>query len=463
MYAVVDIETTGGHPSANGITEIAIVVYDGEQVIHQYQTLINPGVPIPIYISALTGISNEMVQSAPTFNDVAQEVFLLLHDKIFVAHNVNFDYSFLKYHLGLAGYDLQCKKLCTVRLGRKIFPGLLSYSLGKFCSQMNIKIENRHRAGGDALATSTLFAMMLQNDMEGHIAASLKYSSKEQVLPPNLDRKDFDSLPKCAGVYYFLDQKGKVIYVGKAKNLRKRVASHFSGNNAGKQRQDFLKHIHGIRFEACATELMSFILEAVEIKRLWPQNNRALKRFDQAYGIYLYEDQKGYQRLVLDKRRKYSAPVYSFNSILEGHNLIVQLMKTHQLCPKLCFVQKNNDACIGLAEAHCFGACEGREDPATYNLRTAAALQYLKSSLPSLLIQDDGQHPGEQSVVLMEEGKLTGMGCVPIDFSLHNITELKNYLRPYPSNDYIRNIILSHASRYPHKVTVLNSSIADSA
>ena len=136
MYAIVDIETTGGHASSNGITEIAIIIHDGVTEVSRFETLVNPEKPIPIYVRALTGITDEMVRAAPLFKDIAPQVYTLLHDKIFIAHNVNFDYSFLKHHLAICGFNLNCKKVCTVRLGRKVFPGLPSYSLGKFCGSL---------------------------------------------------------------------------------------------------------------------------------------------------------------------------------------------------------------------------------------------------------------------------------------------------------------------------------------
>lgn len=174
LYAVVDIETTGGHASANGITEVAINIHDGNQIVESYTTLINPKQAIPAYITALTGIDDHMLMDAPTFDDVALQIYQLLNDKIFVAHNVNFDYSFLKHHLAAAGYDLQCKKLCTVRLSRKLIPGKSSYSLGKLCTALQIPIQNRHRAAGDADATSILFNLLLEHDQEGTIAEMLK-------------------------------------------------------------------------------------------------------------------------------------------------------------------------------------------------------------------------------------------------------------------------------------------------
>ncbi len=157
MYAIVDIETTGGHASAFGITEIAVFIHDGSRIIKHFETLINPQQNIPSYITALTGINNAMVASAPVFEEIAPTLFDILKDQIFVAHNVNFDYSFIHHHLKVAGYELNVKKLCTVRLGRKVFPGLPSYSLGKLCRTLDLPIENRHRAGGDAQATVLLF------------------------------------------------------------------------------------------------------------------------------------------------------------------------------------------------------------------------------------------------------------------------------------------------------------------
>src|SRR6201995_4193934 len=180
MYAIVDIETTGGHASANGITEIAICIHNGRKVIERYETLVNPQREIPIYIQALTGINNDMVRDAPLFEEVAADIYHLLNGKIFVAHNVNFDHSFVKYHLTAAGYDLQCNKLCTVRLGRKILPGLPSSSLGKLCHHLGIENNSRHRAMGDADATAELFSLLLQNDKDGHITSALKQRSKEQ-------------------------------------------------------------------------------------------------------------------------------------------------------------------------------------------------------------------------------------------------------------------------------------------
>jgi len=453
LYAVVDIETTGGHASANGITEVAINIHDGNQIVERYTTLINPKRDIPVYITALTGIDDEMLKDAPIFEDVALQIYQLLHNKIFVAHNVNFDYSFLKHHLANAGYDLQCRKLCTVRLSRKVFPGKVSYSLGKLCNALQIPINNRHRASGDADATSILFNLLLEHDSEGIIAEMLKKTSKEQVLPPNLDKAAIMKLPNQPGVYYFKDNKGKIVYVGKAKDLKKRVTSHFTGNQPNRQRQDFLRTIHHVDYVTCGTELMALILEANEIKRLWPENNRAMKRYEHKYDLYIFEDQNGYMRLAIDKHKKNNKAFQSFNNLLEGYNYLNMLVEKYQLCAKLCYLQKTASKCIAHENGQCFGACSGIETVAVYNKRLNAALDDIQRLQPSFALVDEGRKEEEMSCLVVERGIFYGMGYfTDKNYLSDGLAPIKESLSIYQSNSYIINLILNHAEQHPQKL-----------
>lgn len=453
LYAVVDIETTGGHASANGITEVAINIHDGNEIVESYTTLINPGIPIPAHITALTGIDDAMLEDAPVFDDVALQIYQLLHDKVFVAHNVNFDYSFLKHHLAAAGYDLQCTKLCTVRLSRKLIPGKASYSLGKLCTALEIPIYNRHRAAGDADATSILFNLLLSADDNGVIAEMLKKTSKEQALPPNLDKASILRLPNQPGVYYFKDSKGKIVYVGKAKNLKKRVTSHFTGNNANRQRQDFLRTIHHVEFVVCGTELMALILEANEIKRLWPENNRAMKRYEHKYDLYVFEDQNGYLRLAIDKHKKNNRAFQSFNNLLEGYNFLNQLVDKYQLCARLCYLQKTATKCYAHENGQCFGACSGIETVTVYNKKLNAALADIQKQQPSFALVDEGRADNEFSCLVVENGQFYGMGYfTDTKYLSDGLAPIKNDLAVYPSNSYILNLILTHAAQFPQKM-----------
>ncbi|CAM4078006.1 DNA polymerase-3 subunit epsilon [Pedobacter westerhofensis] len=451
LYAVVDIETTGGFASGNGITEISILVHDGSKVVDSFETLINPEQDIPFYIESLTGISNDMVSSAPLFADVAPRIYELLHDKVFVAHNVNFDFSFVRYQLAQCGFSLVSKKLCTVRMSRKIIPGHASYSLGKLCQALGIPLNHRHRAGGDAAATALLLSLLLQNDTENLISQSLHKASKEQVLPPNLPKSSIDALPSNPGVYYFKDNKGKIIYIGKAVNIKKRVCSHFSGNSIKKQRQEFLKNIHTIDFTICGTELMALILEAAEIQKHWPENNRALKRFEQKYALYSFEDQKGYMRLGIDKYKKNTNALFTFNSILAGQSMLRGMITEHELCEKLCFIQKNRSSCTAVDSGNCHGACQGLEHPYSYNTRVKAAVAHLKSTLPSFALIDTGRNEDEQSCLWVEEGKFYGMGYISFHTDIADMESMRSCIVPYPSNDYILNMVLDYAEMNPDK------------
>ncbi|MDB5193548.1 MAG: polymerase subunit epsilon [Segetibacter sp.] len=445
MFAIVDIETTGGFASGNAITEIAIAIHNGQRLVEYYETLINPQIPIPRYVQSLTGISNAMVSQAPLFHEVASTIHNLIHDKIFVAHNVNFDYSFVKYQLEQAGFQLDCKKLCTVRLARKVLPGHLSYSLGKLCGSLNIDIDQRHRAGGDTKATVKLFEEILRADEAGEIKLMLKGKSKDQHLPPNLPVEKVEQLPKCPGVYYFHNQKGKVVYVGKAKDLRKRVTSHFSNNKTGKQKQEFLREIHNISYEVCGTELMAFILESVEIKRLWPLYNRSMKGFQQVYALYSFEDGRGFQRLAIEKKKKHLQSIHTFNGLTEGLHLLKHLIDTFKLCPKLCFIDTTPGSSLA----------DDQNIPVNvYNERVQQAIQYLKISLPSFALVETisvEKRENKQSVILMENGRFYGMGYLPHNVSISSLDQIKSQITPYPENDYIRGLIYQHAGKYPEK------------
>lgn len=443
LYAIVDIETTGGYAAGNGVTEVAIVIHDGKEILHFYETLVNPHQPIPYFIQSLTGITNDMVAHAPSFGEVAGQIFELLQEKVFVAHNVNFDYSFLKYHLAEAGYMLDSRKLCTVRLARKILPGLNSYSLGKLCRQVGVNHTSHHRAGGDALATADLFKMMVEKDEANVITAMLKGRNREQYLPPNVPVEQVDNLPASSGVYYFYNATGKIIYVGKANNLSKRVKSHFSNNKAGKQKQDFLREIYSISYKETATELMAHILESTEIRRLWPVHNRSQRGYLPRYGLFVYEDRQGYKRFGIEKNKHYVKPVYTFNTIIEGHNRLRTLIEEFDLCPRLCNIAKAE--CVDNATCIC------KKSPEVYNQKMVKAIAWLDGHLPSFVYIDKGIRRNEQSAILVKKGIFYGMGYVKDEGHLSDISTLEQKLEPYQDNDYIRNLIYKHAAIYPER------------
>jgi DNA polymerase-3 subunit epsilon len=457
MYAIVDIETTGSYASANGITEIAIHVFDGKKTIEKFETLINPGQPIPRFIQSFTGITNELVADAPRFEEVAEKVFRLLDENIFIAHNVNFDFSFIKSHLLKSGFDLKSKKLCTVRLSRKIFPGFPSYSLGNLCRSLEINIKDRHRAGGDAAATVKIFKQLLENDTDDFIGKSLLRNSKEQVLPPNVPKQHFDQLPAGPGVYYFHNNKGKIIYVGKAINIRNRVNSHFSNNSGSRQKQNFIRHIHSISYKSCATELMASILESAEIKRYWPKFNYSQKHWEDVFGIFVYEDQNGYLRLTIEKNKKQLKPVYTFRNLTEGYDWLRKAVEENNLCPKLSFLQKGDGACSETENGGCKGACIKKENKTRYNNRVKKLIKTLEEE-DSYAILDEGLQDDERSCILVHNGRFFGMGYLPAGMEISDAEELKEYLTNYRENNYIKNLLISYREKFPDSVLIINTN-----
>ncbi len=443
MYAIVDIETTGNYTQRNKITEIAIYIYNGEKIVNKFHSLINPESIIPPYISSLTGITNQMVENAPKFYEVAKTIYQLLDKKIFVAHNVNFDYNFIRQEFKYLGGDFQARKLCTVRLARKILPGLPSYSLGNLARQLNIEINSRHRAFGDAEATVKVFEILQASDKDGHIEQSLKKNSYEASLPPNLPREQFEHLPEEPGVYYFFDIKGKVIYVGKAKNIRKRVKSHFTPGSETTQKQHMFREIHGISYELCGNELVSLLFENYEIKRLWPLYNQAQKRVTWNYGIYLYEDQRGYKRFSISRTHIAGRPIVLFKSLNEARNFLKNKTDEFELCPKLTGLQKSPGSCFDYRIHKCYGACLGEEKPARYNKRVNKVLQSFSQENLSAAIIGPGRNREESSVVWIEQGKYLGFGFYDNQAEILHSSQLKNYIKYFPDNQDIQRILQS--------------------
>lgn len=453
-YAIVDIETTGGNASGSRITEIAIVIHDGTRIIERWETLVNPEKEIPLPIFALTGITNAMVRHAPVFETIAEKVLELLNDRIFVAHNVNFDYSFIRHELEAAGFKWTARKLCTVRAARKLRPGLRSYSLGNLCRALDIPIENQHRAGGDVNATAILFSRLLEWDSEGALAMMVKKTAQDQQLPPNLPPKDFEQLPEKPGVYYFYNQYRKVIYVGKAVNLKKRVASHFSGHSAKPQRQHFLREIHGISFEVCATEIMALLLECSEIKKLWPEYNKALKRFEPKFGLYDYEARNGYRYLAVGKLSKFQTGLAVFNNAYEGVNLLLQLAKEFGIDSRFCkYGTPADGAVIVKYDTNDF------PDVGTHNQKVQNALDSLTQERPSFAIIDKGRTLDERSCIWVENGHFYGMGYMGSDVGFSDPSEVKDYVVPYRSNQYMLQLIHRYAQKYPGKVVLQRSAL----
>lgn len=444
MYAIVDIETTGGYAANHRITEIAIYNHDGIRVTDSFHTLVNPGRNIPYYITGLTGITSEMVFNAPAFKEIAEDLYRRLEGKVFVAHNAHFDYSFLKKEFEQVGIQWQSKKLCTVRLSRKIIPGLRSYSLGSLAKSLGIEITNRHRAGGDASATARIFDQLLQRDRDSYILRALKKNSGETILPPNLSKDEFDKLPAKCGVYYFHDARGNVIYVGKANNIKKRIAGHFTGDAREWSRSRIRNEIHHISYELTGNELIALILESQEIRRLWPKYNMAQKYRTDEWGVFDYEDRNGFLRFSVNQVSRGSHPLIKFSTKGDAWNFLWKKVREFELCPKLSGLQVAKGLCFEYQTGECSGACMGVESPRKYNRRVEAAIGSFHDKGSNIAIIGPGRHRDEQSLVLVEEGTYSGFGFFDRDISIADLESARNFVRRSVQTPTVQNLINSY-------------------
>jgi DNA polymerase-3 subunit epsilon len=444
MYAIVDIETTGGYAENHRITEVAIYLHDGIQVTDSFHTLINPGRNIPYYITGLTGITTEMVLDSPQFEEIAEDLLKRLEGKIFVAHNAHFDYSFLKKEFEQVGINWQSKKLCTVRLSRKIIPGLRSYSLGSLAESLGIEIINRHRAGGDAAATAKIFDQLLRRDRDGYIIKVLKRNSGETILPPNLAKEEFDRLPALPGVYYFLNANGNVIYVGKAINIKKRIAGHFTGDAREWSRSKIRNEIHHITYELTGNELIALILESQEIRRLWPKYNQAQKFRVEEWGVFDYEDRNGYLRFSVNVVARGARPLVRFSTKGEAWNFLWEKVRDYELCPKLCGLQLSKGLCFDYQSGGCHGACMGIESVKLYNARVEQAIRAFRDEGETVAIIGKGRNIDEQSLVLVERGAYVGFGFFDREASISDFESAKNYIKPSIETRTVQNLINSY-------------------
>ncbi len=424
LFAVTDIETTGAQPAGNGITELAIIVWDGERELRRWHSLINPGREIPTFISALTGITADMLADAPSFEDVAEEVYEMLRDTVFVAHNVNFDFSFIRSQFQACGYAWDPKKLCSVRLARKAYPGLRSYSLSQLCTHMGIRNTAPHRAYGDAAATLELLKSCVFQLGGAEVRALIKRGNPESYLPNQLESATFQGLPDKPGVYYLLDTKGKPLYIGKARNIRSRVKQHFSTDRTAEKLHGFMREVCDISFTLTGTELIALLLEDAEIRKYWPPYNRAQKHRPAAWGIFRYTDQRGYERLAVNPVSKTVAPLRTFHSAFRARNWLLAFAQRWEL------------------DLHLSGFLPpgaGLPAPDVHNARIAEAVMNIRSDEPSFVLHGRGRSQDEYSFVLIEQGQLAGFGFTCETPS--GAEQLRDLLQPIPSSPVVQSII----------------------
>jgi len=436
QYAIVDIETTGLSPSTEKITEIAILIHDGTKVVETFSTLINPEMKIPYRITQMTGINNRMVEDAPKFYEVAKKIVEITEDKIIVGHNVRFDYGFIRSEYKSLGYEYQRQTLDTIKLCRKLIPGQPSYGLGNLCKSLKIDNHARHRAEGDALATTRLFELLLSIEGEPE-------KTNLNGMQSSLGKSLIENLPKEPGVYYFYNKDNELIYVGKSINIHDRILSHLN-NNLNKKAVEMRNAIADVQFTLTGNELVALLLESSEIKKHQPLYNRAQRRTFFNQGLYSFFDDEGYLNLKITRVIASLNPLYTYSSVNEGRNHVEMLMEEYGLCQKLCGLYDTQGPCFHYQIHQCRGACVGEETKESYNLRVQQALDNYHFEHQNFLLIAAGRHPHEKAIVKVENGRYRGFGYVDETSDLNNPDLLHECITSYSDNKEVRRIIKSH-------------------
>ncbi|OEK08102.1 exonuclease [Flavivirga aquatica] len=441
MYAILDIETTGGKYNEEGITEIAIYKYDGHEVVDQFISLINPEREIQPFVVNLTGINSNMLRNAPKFYEVAKRIVEITEDCILVAHNAQFDYRILCTEFRRLGFQYDRRSLCTVELSKDLIPDQPSYSLGKLVRSLGIPVTDRHRASGDALATVKLFKILLDKDTsKSIIQQSIRLNPKRQLEPKHLDI--IDSLPSITGVYYIHKANGDIIYIGKSNNIKKRINQHFTATN--QKSKKLQAQVTTVTYEATGSELVALLKESEEIKRLRPIFNRALRRSVFTHALYSFKDENDYINLKIDKADGRKNAITTFSNRQSGKSFITKAVEDYNLCQKLADLYKTKTSCFNYDIKTCEGACIQKEPSESYNKRVEALIEKNSYSNKNMVIIDKGRDIDERSAILIENGIFKGLGFFSLNYQINNKEVLESIITPMQNNRDSQHIIQNY-------------------
>ena len=444
MYAILDIETTGGQFNEEGITEIAIYKYDGHEIVDQFISLVNPEIPIQPFVVKLTGINNAMLHLAPKFFEVAKRIIEITQDCVIVAHNASFDFRILRTEFRRLGYNFEAKTLCTVELAKVLIPEQPSYSLGKLVRALGIPMADRHRASGDALSNVKLFKMLLDKDLEKVILKELIKTEIDKGIAPKL-LDIVDSLPSKTGTYYIHNEKSELIYIGKSRNIKKRINQHFTGTTT--KCKKIQAEVFTVTYDETGSELIALLKESEEIKINKPILNRAQRKTIFQWALYSEYDNNGYLNLKLQKADGRKKEITSFTTLQEGKNTLFRIASEYHLCQKLTGLYITKSECFQYKIKECDGACTGKISPLVYNDRVQSYIDKNSFENQNMVLMDRGRTINERSAILIENGIYKGYAFYDLNYQINNIEILRNIIIPMQNNRDTRNIIQSHIRR----------------
>jgi DNA polymerase III subunit epsilon len=442
-FAIIDVETTGGNPQKDKITEIGLILHDGHQVLHSYNQLINPERSIPSFITGITGITDQMVQDAPKFYEIAKEIVELTADAFFVAHNARFDYGFFVNEFKHLGYSYNKQTYCTVQMSRRAFPGLNSYSLGNLVRYFEIPLDKHHRALDDAMATTMLFEKIIQSEYYTKISPLLsKKSIREIKLPASIKKAYLDSIPDTTGIYYFYNKENQIIYVGKSVELRSRIWSHFTDQT--ERGMKLQTNVADISYTETGSELAALLYEAIEIRKHKPEYNKALRNLSFPFSVVIDGCQMGMPYIMKTSKIENQQLIKKFSKQERAETFLKLLLNKYDIC--ICQAGLKHHHGILPGETECFA----NNDALMLNYNLIELNNYLSSSFfIQKAIITEGRNEDESFVVLVDENNITHMGYTPKD-DYNGINEdTVFYLDAVDENPELMKILDAHLKKHP--------------
>jgi DNA polymerase-3 subunit epsilon len=441
MYAILDIETTGGKYNEEGITEIAIHRFDGQKVVDKFISLVNPEKDIQPFVVNLTGINNKMLRTAPKFHEVAKRIVEITQDTVIVAHNAQFDYRILRTEFRRLGYNFERKTLCTVDLSKALLPDAESYSLGKLVRSLGIPVSDRHRANGDALATVKLFKLLLTKDSEKTIIKEvIRKETQGELSEKQLDI--VRSMPNETGVFYAHNKDGEVIYLSKSTNIKKRVNQLFTRSST--KFRKLIKDTKKVTFERTGSELVALLKEHQELLKNRPKYNIIPKKRMFSHTLCSCTDEDGYIKLNVLPYRECKDRLGVFNGMFSAKNHLYKITEEFSLCDKLNGLSEAKQNCSKYDIGECYGACIQKEDANEYNNRVRKAVEKYSLRDKNVLLVDKGREVGEYSAILVRNGSLVGTGYYDLNHQINNIHILESLITPMDGTENANFILESY-------------------
>lgn len=451
--AYVDLETTGSRARRDRITEVGIVLTDDHHIIHEWQALLNPGIAIPLHIQQLTGITPEMLSEAPGFHEVAEQINELLKDRIFVAHNARFDYSFIRQEFQRLGQTFNRPVVCTVKLSRHLYPRQRRHNLDSLLARHDVQCSQRHRALDDARVLPHIVNAMISAHGQAAVDAAIQQQLNNGRLPSHINKADVAQLPHGPGVYFFYGENDNLLYVGKSINLHDRVYSHFSNAQRDERSARIADQLRRIEWIETSGELGALLLEAELIKTHQPLFNRRLRRNKSLLSIH-WNNSRQHKPEIIDAR---SLPMDDLNNLYglfrnrrQATQRLRSIADKHSLCHKLTGLETGKGACFAHQLGKCHGACVGKESEIQHRIRMQQGLSAIRLETwpypQAVMVKETHPASGREKIHVIEQWRhlgsassqnevrdITGAGSLPpLDIDHYKI--LVSYFRKNPGS-----------------------------